>query len=181
MNESECAWGKFYDSEDYLLGEVGPAFRETGNLDSADFYTILIWKAERAKNRHKKRLMEIAKGSFQDAVADIAKQLWEAPDGRHRLEILMNRWWFLLPTASAILTILYPEEFTVFDWRVCDELKYNYQPWCSRGFSDALWDQYEGFKRAVIEHTPPDISLRCKDRFLIGRSTRKSIEEDCRA
>lgn len=44
---------KYYDVEKYLLEEVGKRFRETGELEPADFYTILIWKAERAKNRHK--------------------------------------------------------------------------------------------------------------------------------
>jgi hypothetical protein len=35
------------------------------------------------------------------------------------------------------------------------------------------------FKEAVIQGTPANLTLRDKDRFLIGRSTRKSIIEDC--
>lgn len=174
----EIDWEKFYDSERYLLDEVGRNFRDTGILDSADFYTILIWKAERAKNQHKKRLKRIVGGSLQDAVSRIASELREAPDGKDRLKALMDGWGFVLPTATAILTFLYPNEFTVFDWRVCDEVKFPYEPWCSRGFSESLWDHYQRFKQTVIDQTPAQLSLRRKDRFLIGRSTRKSVEQD---
>ena len=34
----------------------------------------------------------------------------------------MTKWAFRLPTASAILTVLYPDVFTVYDRRVCKVL-----------------------------------------------------------
>jgi hypothetical protein len=174
----ETDYLKFYDNERYLLDEVGPRFRETGELEPADFYTLLIWKAERDKNQHKKRLAKIA-GSFGNAVQQIASELHHSIDHKHRLELLIDKWEFALPTASAILTILYSDAFTVFDWRVCEEVGCDYKPWPSRWFSDAMWSHYESFKQAVINVTPAHLSLRDKDRFLIGRSTRKSIENDC--
>ena len=170
---------KFYHVERYLLDEVRPHFQKVGELEPADFYMVLILKAERAKNYHKKRLTKIA-GSFGTAVRQIASELHKSTEHRHRLEILMNKWLFSLPTASAILTILYPNAFTIFDWRVCKEVACDYKPWHSRSFSDQLWGHYESFKRAVISKTPPYLSLRDKDRFLIGRSTRRSIEHACR-
>jgi hypothetical protein len=177
MAMDEIDYRKFYDDELYLIDEVGPRFRETGALEPADFYTLLIWKAERVKNHHKKRLTGIA-GSFETAVRQIASELHNNSTDKHRLELLLEKWWFSLPTATAILTILYPDTFTVYDWRVCDEVGIDYEPWCSRSFSDALWSHYELFKQAVINQTPAHLSLRDKDRFLIGRSTRKSIEQD---
>jgi hypothetical protein len=45
------------------------------------------------------------------------------------------------------------------------------------GFSEALWNHYQAFKQTVIGLTPSHLSLRDKDRLLIGRSTRKSIEK----
>ncbi len=176
----ETDYRKFYNNERYLLDEVGPRFREIGALEPADFYTLLIWKAERAKNHHKKRLTKIA-GSFENAVHQIASGLHENTNHKHRLEVLLNKWRFSLPTASATLTILYPDAFTVFDWRVCEEVGLDYEPWCTRYFSEALWSHYETFKQAVINQTPAQLSLRDKDRFLIGRSTRKSIEHDCKS
>jgi hypothetical protein len=37
-------------------------------------------------------------------------------------DILMRDWGLRLPMASAILTVLFPEEFTVYDQRVCGSL-----------------------------------------------------------
>lgn len=164
MNEPD--WEDFYDPEGYLLDVVGRTFRSTGKIEAADFYTILIWKAERAKNRHKSRLKMITCGSFKDAVNTLAAELYACTDRKARLMVLMDHWEFRLPTATANLTILYPEEFTVFDWRVCDELllkdglKFPYEPWSWRDFSEVLWDQYGRFKEDVIEQTP--LSFRCE-------------------
>lgn len=175
--EEPVDYRKFYDYEGYLIDEVGANFQKTGVLEPADFYTILIWKAERAKNRHKQRLAKLG-GSFDEAVRRIASELNGSGSDKVRLKYLMTEWWFLLPTASAILTILYPEDFTVYDWRVCDELRITYEPWHSRGFSDDLWEHYQTLKNAVVQGAPAKLSLRDKDRFLIGRSTRKTIVTD---
>ena len=39
------------------------------------------------------------------------------------MRILIEDWAFRLPMASAILTVLYPDSFTVYDIRVCSELQ----------------------------------------------------------
>jgi hypothetical protein len=172
---------KFYDDEHYLLAEVGPRFRDAGIIDAADFYMILIWKANRAKTYHLKRLKSLVHGgTFQDAVNQIAASVKKSATGRERLRVLMADWWFSLPTASAILTILYPEEFTVYDYRVHDELGLN-KDLSQRAFSYALWSEYEDFIRKVQEATPARLSLRDKDRFLIGRSIRNEVEADCQS
>jgi hypothetical protein len=139
---------------------------------------IFIWKAERAKNKKRDRLKRIESGSFQEAVARIAGSLHASHEQKDRLQILMGKWEFALPTASAILTVLYPEEFTVYDRLVCEELGFKY---LQREFSDALWAEYERFRRAVISEAPVDLSLRNKDRFLLARSFRKGVERDCEA
>jgi hypothetical protein len=159
---------------------VRPRFKKIGELEPADFYMVLILKAARAKNYHKKRLTNIA-GSFKKAVRKIASELHRSTNHKHRLQVLMHKWRFSLPTASAILTFLYPNAFTVYDWRVCKEVKCDYKSWHSRRFSDALWSHYESFNQEVINKTPAHLSLRDNDRFLIGRSTRRSIEHDCKS
>jgi hypothetical protein len=169
---------KFYDEERYLLHEVGPHFRATGTIEPADFYMILIWKAERAKNKHKERLKKKAHGSFEAAVSKVASSLHQTPEQPKRLQILMTEWEFYIPTATAILTILYPEEFTVYDVRVCGQVDCDYKPW--RKYSPQLWEDYERFREAVISNAPADLSLRDKDRFLVGRSFRLDVEKDCR-
>jgi hypothetical protein len=178
---TEIDYKKFYDAEGYLLDEVGKRFREAGKLEAFDFYTLLIWKAARAKNYHRDRLKEKA-GSFEAAVHKIAEHLHASSDRKQRLKILMEAWDFHLPTATAILTILDPDTFTVYDRRVCKEVRReeHYKRWCSRPFSEELWTEYESFKQAVINETPPGLTLREKDQFLFGRSTLKDIERDCK-
>jgi len=48
--------------------------------------------------------------------------------------------------ASAILTILYPEDFTVYDVRVCNMLRINCK---DLAFSDNCRQEYQSYKDAV--------------------------------
>ena len=170
---------KFYDDEQYLLTEVRERFQKTGELQATDLYMMLIWKANRAKNYHRDRLKHLVPtGSFQDAANAVASSLHTCTSEKERLGVLMNRWGFQLATASAILTILYPDEFTVYDYRVHDELCMG-KDLSQRGFSDSLWSEYVAFRESVRRETPLHLSLRDKDRFLIGRSYRKQVEIDC--
>ena len=166
---------EFYDDEAYLL-KVGEEFRKSGKLDTADFYMLLAWKADRAKNYHRERLKNIA-GDFPAAVARLAADVFKAPDGKSRLEILMTKWAFYIPTATAILTIFYPDEFTVYDTVVCHELSYPYRP--DRHFSEKLWTDYQAYKSAVIDNTPGELTLRDKDRYLIGKAYWKEVQRSC--
>jgi hypothetical protein len=77
------------------------------------------------------------------------------------------------------LTVLYPEEFTVFDVNVCGEVGFAYKPWNDRGFSASLWQYYESYQQAVINQTPSETVLRDKDRFLFGRYVYKELERAC--
>lgn len=167
----------FYDDETYLL-DVGQRFRESGTLDPVDFYMMLAWKANRAKNYHRERLKRLSKSSFEYAVSQIAAELHGCSRLREKLEILMVAWEFALPTATAVLTLLYPDDFTVYDVLVCRELQWDYHP--DRYFSAKLWSDYQAYKEAVIKAAPSDLSLRDKDRYLIGRAYRKAVETDCR-
>jgi hypothetical protein len=90
----------------------------------------------------------------------------------------MVAWEFALPTATAVLTLLYPNYFTVYDVLVCRELQWEYHP--DRYFSAKLWSDYQAYTQAVIKAAPANLSLRDKDRYLIGRAYRKAVETDCR-
>jgi hypothetical protein len=184
----ECRDGidyrKFYDAniESYLLTEVRGRFEKSGKITPLDFYLILHWKAPRVKNVHKERLKRRANGNFACAVDQIAEALHGTCDPKGRLAILMEnkKWGFRLPTATAILTILFPQEFTVYDRRVCKSLgdSGNLQ---DRRFSEDLWRAYLSFKQKVVEMkiAPARLSLRDKDRYLWGKSFYEQAEKDC--
>jgi hypothetical protein len=166
---------KFYNLEHYLLDEVGPRFRSSGAIEPTDLFMIFIWKANRAKTKLRDKLKKQANGSFSDAVAQIAAALSKAGDPKERLGILMRDWGFRLPMSSAILTILYPEDFTVYDRRVCETLDFPYK---NRPFSEECWLDYENYKVAVCKNAPQSLSLRDKDRFLWGRSFWEAAKRD---
>lgn len=169
---------KFYHLEQYLFTEIGPRFAETGTISPADFYMIVIWKANRAKSHIRKRLNE-KNGGFCVAVSNIAARLGAAPEARKRLEILMKDYGFFLPMATAILTVLYPKEFSVYDVRVCEQLK-GFKELAHLQFSDRLWQGYQRFLKAVNLAAPNNLSLRDKDRYLWGKSFFESVENDLR-
>ena len=169
---------KFYHLERYLFDEVGPGFAETGNLSPVDFYMIVIWKANRAKTRILTRLNK-HEGGFTAAIKDMAAALSASGTPMRRLEVLMKDWGFLLPMATAILTVLYPTEFSVYDIRVCQQLE-KFEELATRRFSSRLWAGYQAFLQEVENKVPGELSLRDKDRYLWGKSFFEGVENDLR-
>ncbi len=167
---------KFYDLEHYLFTEVSGRYRRTGKISPADFYMIIIWKANRAKSRIRNRLSK-HDGGFAGAVAAITAALSEAGGQAARMEILMKTWEFRLPMASAILTVLYPREFTVYDTRVCEQLG-AFEGLADRQFSESLWDEYCRYMAVVRRAAPSGLSLRDKDRFVWARSFYEGVMRD---
>lgn len=166
---------RYYDLERYLFEDVGPRFRAEGSLGAFDLFSIVIWKSNRAKTRLAKRLAARC-ADLERAARALTAAVARAPDAEARLAVLMRDWGFLLPMASAILTVLYPDEFTVYDTRVCEELG-DYS-WLARRAHGRVWAGYLAYRDAVIRATPKDLSLRDRDRFLWGRSAARQLERD---
>src|SRR3989344_4900183 len=107
---------KYYFLEDYLFKEVRNNFQKRGYLTAEEFFCIVIWKSNRAKTKIKKKLL-----GFGDLTAQIKKmtsEIFNEADNRKKLKILFKEWRFSLPMATAILTVLYPDDFTIYDVRV---------------------------------------------------------------
>jgi hypothetical protein len=168
------AFEKQYDEEAYLFDIVGPAFRATGRLDAYDFFFIVRWKANRAISRVAHRILAVGGPEVEVAVSELAHELFVAQTPRERFNVLLARWSLRLPMASAILTVLYPEDFTVYDARACDELG-DFQGLAERRDLEAVWYGYQEFKAAVEREAPADLCLRDKDRFLWARSRHKNL------
>ncbi|MBN9005806.1 MAG: hypothetical protein J0H40_10350 [Rhizobiales bacterium] len=172
---------KFYDLEKFLLSEVGPKFCRSGEIEPLDFFLILHWKAPRAKTKHRDRL-KAKEGSFEQAVSRIAKDLFKATNAEQRLKALILNWTFRLPTATAILAVLYPDEFTIYDVRVREQLGRPALPdTCSETRWSDFWKSYKAFECAVVKETPRGLKLRDKDRYLWGKSLYEEAEDCWRA
>lgn len=111
---------KFYNLEEHIFQYVGPRFRKTGVLSVEDFFCIVIWKANRAKTNIKKKLSK--KTTLSKSIKNIADDLFKAESLEKKLGIIIKKWGFGLPMATAILTVLYPEDFTIYDYRVRQQL-----------------------------------------------------------
>ena len=168
---------KFYDLENYLFEEVSRRFSEHGYLEVFDFFCIVIWKANRAKSKIAKRLLSKRHSDLNSAVIALTKSLAKAENRKGRMKILFEDWGFLLPMASAILTVLYPMSFTIYDVRVCDVLK-RFHNLPNKTNFDSLWNGYEKFIAAVNEAGPSEYSLRDKDRWSWGKSFSQQLEQD---
>jgi hypothetical protein len=162
----------------YLFNTVRARFASQGYLDAFDFFSIVIWKANRSKSKIAKRITNNGEFPLEDIVKYITGKVAQAAAPKEKLRILWNCN-FRIPMASAILTVLYPEEFTVYDYRVCDVLGI---PKILDTFKDfeMVWAGYQDYKTQVISSTPSELSLREKDLYLWGKSRADQLIEAIR-
>ena len=167
---------QYYNLESYLLDTVQLRFAQEGQLSAADFFCIVIWKANRAKSKIAKRLLRNHE-NLDTAVQSLTAGLAQQPNAKDKMRYLLGDWDFRLPTASAILAILYPNDFTIYDVRVCDILG-GFHSLNNRVTFENLWREYQAFKRAVELSAPSELNLRDKDRYLWGKSFYKQLMKD---
>lgn len=116
-------YDKYYDLERYLFDEVGPSFRDKHFLSIEQFFLIVAWKNPKFGIRRISQLRE------ENAVREITEKIFSAGSPHERLAVLLKeesgqrRHGIKLATASAVLTVLYPEEYTVYDIRVRKQLR----------------------------------------------------------
>jgi hypothetical protein len=172
----------------YLFEVVHPSFQSAHSIGAFDLFSIVVWKANRAKSRVAHRLLQQQRRigqrrSLERAARKLSADLWLAQNGETRLRILIEDWSIRLPMASAILTVLWPDEFTIYDERVCGQLR---QALGARGDYRSLknrehvWSGYCAYRDAVRRIAPARLSLRQKDRYLWGRSAAQQLERDLR-
>jgi hypothetical protein len=102
-------------------------------------------------------------------VKGIASDLKSLDRPKPKLAILLQKWGFRLPTATAILTVFYPDTFTIYDVRVCEELK-EFQRLADQSNFEKLWAGYEKYVEGVRKASPAGLTLRDKDRYLWAKS-----------
>lgn len=166
---------QYYYRESYLFDIVRPRFLKQGYLDAFDFFCIVIWKAERDKSRIARKLTNVNE-DLDTAVKVVTGGVSQRATSKERMRALWNGG-LGLPMASAILTVLYPDDFTVYDQRVCGQLGKYHHLKDSRDF-ETLWDGYQKFKCDVQTLAPTELSLRDKDRYLWGKSFYEQLMND---
>jgi len=175
-----------YDLESYLFDDVSVRYQRGDDISAFDFFCIIIWKANRAKSKIAKKLMEHGKANLETSVQMLLQDLRTAKEagdehGKARMEVLFCKWRFWLPMASAILTVLYPEEFTVYDIRACEQLGGDHEKAGNTSKFEVMWPGYLAFKAAVEAQGEKEMSLRDKDRMLWARSFSGQLKGDIEA
>jgi hypothetical protein len=116
---------KYYALERFLFEEVHQRFHADHSLGAFDFFSIVIWKANRAKSRIARKLLTrdaAGRHNLEAISRTLTAALYNAPNHKERLRLLIKEWDFALPMASAILSVCWPEDFTVYDYRVRQRL-----------------------------------------------------------
>jgi hypothetical protein len=165
----------YYHLERYLFKTVSPRYHEAKTLNAFDFFCIVVWKANRAKSKIAARLLSYGHATLDLAVKALTSQLIAAKTPQARLNVLFDSWGFRLPMATAVLTVLYPKDFTVYDVRVCDTLA-DFHSLNNHTNSERRWKEYQRYKIAVKARAPAGLSLRDKDRWLWGKSFAAQLE-----
>jgi hypothetical protein len=178
------------DLEKYLFYQVRNSFQNNGRIDAFDFFCIIIWKANRAKTAIAKKIRE--KGKLKRGIDNldilcrsITEEIYKKHnDPEEQLRYLLKEWGFRLPTASSILTVFYPDYFTVYDTRVCGTFpEFRNLDNLSASKIETKIDKYFEFVNRVREYAGyprNDMSLRDKDRYLWGKSFHDDLEKDIR-
>lgn len=170
-------FARYYDLEGYLFRDVSGRYRKDKKLSAFDFFCIVIWKANRAKSKVAKRLLAQGHPDLEAAVAALTAVITSAQDSKERLRVLIEGWGFRLPMASAILTVLFPDDFTVYDVRVCEILG-DFKDAQYKTQYEALWARYSGYVARVRQSVPEVAGLRDKDRYLWGQSFASQLQRD---
>ncbi len=173
---------EYYGLENYLFNTVHKRFHEQGFLNAFDFFCIIIWKANRAKSKIAERLLK--KGKLEMVCKQITSKIYNAKKDGERLQILFNEG-FRPPMASAILTVLYPDKFTIYDIRVCKTLNKYYEIAnmdSNIKNTEIYIKKYFEFIETVKNHPEvKNLSLRDKDRYLWGKSFYEQLQEDLKS
>jgi len=172
-------YSKYYDLESYLFNEVSSNFSKRGYLTAEEFFCIIIWKANRAKSKIAKKFENGA--SLDEAIKKLTSSIYQSATNKDKLAVLMNKYGFYLPMASAILSVLYQDEFSVYDIRVCDMLEqkhktrkyHNIKNWVF----EKLWAGYEEYLQKTLELSGKS-SYREADKHLWGKSFYEQLEQD---
>jgi len=109
---------ELYSLERYLFAVVSQRFRDSQALSSYDFFAIVTWKSNRAKTKIKRGLAALGR-----SVPSLMHEVSAATTTQAKVEVLLQVWGIGLAMASAILTVCYPEQFTVLDYRAWKTLQ----------------------------------------------------------
>jgi thermostable 8-oxoguanine DNA glycosylase len=99
--------------ERFIFTELSEKVRWNGQVDPEDFFKICEWKSTRTKT--------LVRTNPREHIQEVTRLAFSSRESlRVPLLCILNG--VRIPTASAILTVWHPDEYTVYDVRVCDAM-----------------------------------------------------------
>ena len=149
---------QYYD-ERYLFDVIGPRVRERGYMTFDEFYKICMWKSARQKNRYKKnidRIEELTRKIF-------AMNIESADEEKRKIQMLCDELEGVgIPTASALLTIVFPDRYAVIDIRCLEVLRNHLHIDIKKTILVNSWIKYLSIMRGLAQEnnvTPRDVDM----------------------
>ncbi len=140
---------KYYFLEKYLFGEVSKNFRDKGSLTPEEFFAIVIWKRNASKTRIKEGIGKYRE-QYGKTIKNITEDIYSAESLKQKLNILAPRkiYGIGISFASAILTVCYPNDFTIADYRAFNSL---IKLLDKKEFSD-IKEKFKGLKKYIDKY-----------------------------
>jgi len=159
---------QLYNIENYLFKVVGPNVKEKGYLSFDDFYNICMWKSVRQKQNYLKN---------KNMVEEITKNAFKEDSETEKIDILCKLKGIGIKTASAILTVVFPEKYAVMDER-CLDILIDYGFKISKYASIKTWVLYLNIMRNLAKEN--NISPRELDMAFFAMHKEKLKKENNR-
>ena len=154
-----------YNIEDYLFKIIGSRARKRGFLEFDEFYQICMWKSVRQKQNYLKN---------KKIVEDISRKAFAESDESVKLGQLLTLRGVGIPTASAILTIVFPERYAVIDIR-CIQMLNKLGSKIRENITPKRWLEYLNKMRELAQEN--NLTPRQVDQVLFAMH-REMLDED---
>lgn len=161
---------KYYWLESYLFGEVRRNFQKQHYLTPEEFFAIVIWKSNRSKTNVRRGIV-----ASNQTVQKITEGIYTAKTRSEKVKWLTKIKFIGIPLASAILTVCYPHQFTVLDYRVWGVLQRAKKV---SGRQPTTIEKYLEYADACKKYAKQSrVSLRDLDRIMWGQSFHKDLRK----
>ena len=162
---------ELYDTEKHLFDVVGPRANKRSYLTFEELYKICMWKSARQKQKYisaknRKRVEAITKDAFTEQ------------NEKEKIRKLCELDGVGIPTASAILSVIFPEKYAVIDVRCLEVLRDEFGQKINKFISSNVWLIYIDLMRRWAEEN--NTTPRKLDMALFAMHREKLEKEDFR-
>lgn len=123
---------ELYDIEKHLFDVVGPRASKRGYLTFEEFYKICMWKSARQKQKY-------ISAKNRKQVEAIIKDAFTEQNEKEKIRKLCELNGVGIPTASAILSVVFPEKYAVIDVRCLEVLRDTFGQKFNKFISSNTW------------------------------------------